>query len=162
MSNFICEEIKLCAHCNKPTRKDLKFCNSSCAAKHNNKNRKMSDESKAKISKKLFGISTSIKGKVLHEGKFVEYDSIINQCEVCSANLTFENRKRRTCSDECLKKCQIEGGKNSAQSRTKRSKDEIKLFQLCQTLELKINSNKIIAEGWDADVSFPDLKIAIF
>ena len=108
MSNFICEEIKLCTHCNEPTRKDLKFCNKSCAAKHNNKNRKMSAESKAIISKKLVGREPATKGKVLHEGKFVEYDSVLNltskyKCVFCSKTLSFKMRDKKTCSETCYR-----------------------------------------------------------
>ena len=56
------ENPKKCLNCGgdlKYEEKHKKFCNSSCAAKHNNKNRILSDETKELIRGKLIGIHQS-------------------------------------------------------------------------------------------------------
>lgn len=42
-----------CLNCGKEIKNGKKFCNSSCAAKYNNKNRKLTEETKKKISNSL-------------------------------------------------------------------------------------------------------------
>lgn len=42
-----------CPHCDKPVLGTKRFCNSSCAAKYNNARRKLSNETKQKISNSL-------------------------------------------------------------------------------------------------------------
>lgn len=45
--------MKECLNCGSEIEKHKKFCNSSCSAKYNNKNRKLSQETKSKISSSL-------------------------------------------------------------------------------------------------------------
>ena len=52
------------------------------------------------------------------------------------------------------------GGKASALVQVRRSKDEIALYKLCEQ-QYNVIHNKIIADGWDADIVFPDQKVAV-
>jgi len=80
-----------------------KFCSSSCSASHNNKARgSHSEETKNKIS-------NSLKGSTKHE-KTIEKNKKTNRnkyelnpkkCKICNSILTYENRHRKTCSEEC-------------------------------------------------------------
>ena len=54
------------------------------------------------------------------------------------------------------------GGRASALKQVRRSKDEIRLFELCRTYFDGVEHNKTIVDGWDADISVPCLKLAIF
>lgn len=91
---------------------------------------------------------------------------------------------RSTCSLECTKKLQSsigkrhlkkqwkmypdkmmaissEAGRISATTNVKRSRDEIKLFELCQQYYLNVRHNEFLVENWDADIIIDDYKIAI-
>ena len=46
----------------------------------------------------------------------------------------------------------LEAGKKAASIRRIRSKAEIKLFDLCSGYFNKVENNKIIMDGWDADI----------
>lgn len=59
------------------------FCSHSCSAKYNNKGRKMSEETKEKIRKKLQIIRCTT-------------------CEICSVEIYYRKRKKKTCGDKCL------------------------------------------------------------
>lgn len=80
-----------------------KFCGSSCSAKHNNKIRgPHSNETKNKISKSLGG-SEKLKSTI---NKYVKtckskYDLNPKKCKICNSTINYENRYRKTCSDEC-------------------------------------------------------------
>tara|TARA_B100000745_G_C20077637_1_gene368053 strand:- start:595 stop:957 length:363 start_codon:yes stop_codon:yes gene_type:complete len=52
-------------------------------------------------------------------------------------------------------------GKVSASINIKRSKDEIELFDLCNSVIDNCLSNHVIVDGWDADIVLCDQKIAI-
>lgn len=77
-----------------------------------------------------------------------------------SSMFSYTFLKRKTCSDICAKIALSNGGKKSAQKRVKRSKDEIKLFELISNIVPAL-SNHIIKDGWDADIFIPSLNIAI-
>lgn len=90
---------------------------------------------------------------------------------------------KTTCSLECTKQLQkklgsttlkqlhldktrmseisSKGGRASAAIQVRRSKDEIKLFELCRTSFANVESNKVIADGWDADIVIEEFKLAI-
>jgi hypothetical protein len=56
----------------------------------------------------------------------------------------------------------LKGGKNSAKKNVRRSKNEIRLFELCESEFQNTTSNDTsIANGWDADILLHDHKIAI-
>lgn len=54
-----------------------------------------------------------------------------------------------------------QGGRKSAANLVRRSKDEIKLFELCKNEFDHVRSNPQIIDGWDADIVIDDFKIAI-
>jgi hypothetical protein len=67
-----------------------------------------------------------------------------------------------TClSVECIREIRSLSGKTSAGKRVKRSKDEIKLFEMCKHVFKDVQSNFIVANGWDADIVIGSRKLAI-
>lgn len=89
---------KRCLYCNAPIsyeRKSAKFCNSSCAAKYNNRNRIVSEAQKEKTSK-------TIKSKPLREVKCckcgkITYSNSTNYhnvlCDNCRVKISSRHRK---------------------------------------------------------------------
>jgi hypothetical protein len=53
------------------------------------------------------------------------------------------------------------GGRKSAATVIKRSKDEIALYELCSTYWPNVTHNRIIIDGWDADIILEDYKVAV-
>ncbi len=100
---------KRCLYCNAPIsyeRKSAKFCNSSCAAKYNNRNRVVSEAQKEKTSKTL-------KSKLLREVKCcrcgkITYTNSTNYhnvlCDNCRVKIGSSRRKH------CIW-CGVEKGK---------------------------------------------------
>jgi len=81
---------RFCAECGKELKHgQKKFCSSSCSAKHNNKGRHHSKETRDKIAKSL-----------LKTGEFVPYEEKF--CPVCGKKV--ENKQRTFCSNECFQK----------------------------------------------------------
>ena len=79
---------KFCLQCNKELVKDQKkFCSKSCAAKFNNKNRKLTEETKAKIS------------KTLSKDKSHIYSSESNNCKNCGKLII--KRNNVFCNSKC-------------------------------------------------------------
>lgn len=131
------------------------FCSHSCSAALNNTRRPtMPSETRRKIGAAVSNTKRTISKtriKKLHFGI----------CIICSNEFSCIRKKRATCSDACLRIRQQNLGKELARRRIVRSKDEIQLFKLLSQ-QLPCQSNAIIADGWDADISIPTLKIAIF
>lgn len=82
----------------------------------------------------------------------------------------YNKRHQKNCSRSCNIKYRHEhegfgtkGGKASAikQSQVRRSKNEIKLADLCENYFDNVMTNKAIFNGWDADIIIEDYKIAI-
>ena len=112
---------KLCKTCNKPLpyedHNQKTFCNSSCAAKYNNKNRRQSEETKAKISEKLQEYYK------VHECKsFFIFNKTNNEspktkiCVICNEEFLTkkENGKKykgSTCSTKCCTKLKSNNSK---------------------------------------------------
>ena len=91
-NNFYDKEIiiKNCKFCGKQIENHKTFCNSSCAASFNNKERgSHSEETKIKISNSLLGREIKI------------YD--VKYCKFCGKELTRTQLKRK--SEYCSKKC---------------------------------------------------------
>jgi hypothetical protein len=126
------------------------FCSQSCAAKFNNSIRPpYSTEHRQKISNSL-KLNHSTKPRCVKTKTFT-----IKTCTIC--NQSFETKKyRTTCSEICLRQSLVNSGKKSAAIRKKRSKDEIELFDLCFSHFKKVEANKIILDGWDADIIIDD------
>lgn len=80
-----------CKLCKKEFNKDYKemkkvinsFCSCKCAAIYNNTGRKMSDETKEKIRKKL---------------EIIRF----TKCKICKLSFRYYKRKNLTCSSRCL------------------------------------------------------------
>lgn len=93
------KETKICLNCGKPLSGwQTKFCCKSCAATYNNKLRgPMSEETKEKIKKTLLEKypPKPIKTKEKNQPKSKQ-----QICVVCG-KIFENNKKRKTCSDEC-------------------------------------------------------------
>lgn len=139
---------KTCPRCLKQHTKNTTFCSLSCANK-----RSLSEETKIKISKTLSGRANPIKGKKLKH-KFTS----VRQCKVC--NRWFSGRAK-TCSSSCLHTVLSLAGRKSVALQGKRSKDEIKLYELCSSIFKNVTHNEPIFNGWDADIIIHDFKIAV-
>lgn len=80
-----------CFLCNKPFNKQFKeiiksnndFCSHKCSAIFNNTGRKMSEETKEKIRKKL---------------QLIRY----TKCKICHIKFRYYKKKKMTCSEKCL------------------------------------------------------------
>lgn len=98
-------------------------------------------------------------------------------CQSCGSVFCALTARRKTCSDACaniikrqnrsdpfIREQLSKAGRKSAAVRksTKRSRDEIALFDLCKRLDHSVISNAIIAEGWDADIVFSTVKVCVF
>lgn len=147
-----------CIFCGGQISPRKKFCNNSCSAKFNNTKRIRSEESKLKTSAKMKGMSNKLKGVQLIQ-------RVDSTCYICGKHICVkqtEVNKNNTCkSKECIHQTKSIGGRLSAASRVSRSKDEMKLFELCSQYFNNSLSNHIISDGWDADIVLPDHKIAI-
>lgn len=132
-----------------------KFCSRSCSAVFNNTVRIVSNDQKSKTSNTLILYQTE------------KYLNNPNKCEVCNSPLGYTKRKRKTCSEGCLKKQQSIagsiGGRKSAQvqAESRRSKNEILFAEKCIEYFDKVLTNEPIFNGWDADIIIEDLKVAI-
>jgi hypothetical protein len=158
-----------CKKCQKPLYNydQQIFCCQSCAAIYNNKKRRLlgpkTDEQKMKISCSLkeynrIHPNSQRKKKTLQE-RTLCYVSFCTICSKCIPTLT--KRPKKSCSANCLFLINQQNGKKNAAKRVKRSKDEIKLFNLCSSYFEKVQHNVPIIDGWDADIILPDHKIAI-
>jgi very-short-patch-repair endonuclease len=130
----------------KYDEKHKKFCNSSCAAKHNNKNRILNDKTKELIRNKLIGIPQSEERIEKNSGnnngmwkggiskKYKRSEIIIKRqennvigfsrkCIVCERefelrrNLNNKISKTKTCSKECHKQLSASIGKEIMNER---------------------------------------------
>lgn len=139
----------LCKACGRElsyNQRKNKFCSSSCAASINNLGRKQSDKQKTIAAKTI---------KLIVKPKFTP----VFQCKICGKWGIRKNRT--TCSDTCLLRAQQNYGKRSATSQKRRSKDEIKLYELCNSYFSHVENNVSIFNGWDADIIIHDIKLAI-
>jgi hypothetical protein len=131
-----------------------KFCSKSCASSRGPR----SEDFKVKVRKKLIGVASPHKGKEIVE-------RIFKNCYICDVPVKIKINKidnNVTCkSKNCLSEHSRISGKISASVRTKRSKDEIELFDLCKNYFINVSSNKILFDGWDADITLDEFKIAI-
>lgn len=137
-------------------KKKQKFCSMSCSAIYNNKKRlPISDATREKRSKSI---------KFWHEKNITKKSkkviSKLFTCHLCG-NIFESKTLRKTCSPECFHIAMVNAGKSSASKMVKRSKDEIKLFNLCCNHFHNVNNNTVIVDGWDADIILNDQKIAI-
>lgn len=145
--------LSTCPKCNSPIpneKKGNKFCSRSCA-----NGRIHSKETLAKISN---GASISNRNRIPPKKP-----RKVIQCIICERDIevisTFKGNK--LCGSQICKATNFSNnGKINASKRCKRSKQEIQLFELCKGT-FKVEHNKQIANGWDADILLMDHKIAI-
>ena len=84
-----------------------------------------------------------------------------NACKIISSNKV-KVRKKRVLTEETIQKLREAGKKSAArQSELRRSKNEIKFCNLCESYFKNVRHNEPIFNGWDADVILPDIKFAI-
>jgi len=94
------ENPKYCKYCNNiieyQDRNEKVFCNRSCSRSYMNINRSMGDNIKSKIS-------CSLKKYNENElnNKITKYESHPKKCKQCGGNISYDNRNRSFCSDEC-------------------------------------------------------------
>ena len=149
----------LCNYCESIlsfTKRNNKFCSSSCSAKSGNKTRIENgyDHSKCseKISKTLKNNSqsyTKIKFKI---------------CRECDMSFIWAKGRSKSlvwCSKECAYIGRSKIARNNPGLGTKRSKHEIELFELCKSSFSNVTHNEALFNGWDADILLHDYKIAI-
>lgn len=158
-----------CHQCNKSMRKSPKqirryathFCSNKCSGKYNCNIKCDPEKSKERIIK----YNTERKQSSVYLSK---------SCMVC--NKTISNRRRKTCSDECLKKQRSNfgkqygrmGGLKSVQSQQRRSKAEVLFYDLCvkyfKDTEVLSNPQMFIDKNnslWDCDIVIPLYKICV-
>jgi G:T-mismatch repair DNA endonuclease (very short patch repair protein) len=142
-----------CLHCKQPT-KNPKYCSHTCRSKITNKNRATrSEASKNQTSETL---KSTIATKPKNYNKKV---CRVSFCTICCKTLPFSDNS--TCSKACLKLRYQQIGRNLAANLNNRSKDEIKLYDLCFSAFTNVKHNEQLVDGWDADIILSDHKIAI-
>lgn len=134
-------------------RRKNKFCSSSCAASFNNKQRGPHNEkTKSKISKSLGGIGKpkSTIEKIKRTSR-TKYEVNPKKCKICNSKITYENRSRKTCSEECkiIASVKIRPYQNGSRKTIWYfNKNENKEVLLESTWELKLaeflDENKIV------------------
>lgn len=150
-----------------------KFCSKSCAAKNNNQMRLQTKTVYQKGLKKeikcsicfsdiIVGKNANIKNFKCNNCKIKK--TYIKICILCEKQFNTKT-KRKCCSNECSyilkKQASSLGGRKSASKCIRRSKDEIKLYNLCKDYFNSVRHNEIIKDGWDADIIVDDYKLAI-
>jgi hypothetical protein len=82
-------------------------------------------------------------------------------CKFCGSNASSKKRENFWCNEKvCVRLRRSEIGKICSAKQPRRSKDEIKLYDLL-TPFFDLSHNIPIANGWDADIILKDHKIAI-
>lgn len=161
-----------CKCCGEKVLKPKKFCNSSCAAKYNNKKRKENGSTSKGKKKKVNCIQCGNEIEVsIHSSKstWICNDCRIKICPVCGKEFIPKKNNIIYCSNNCVtqdnkvkEKCRTAGLKSAhIQSENRRSKNEIYLCDLCKSTFKKVTHNENIFNGWDADVLIYDYKIAV-
>lgn len=140
-----------------------KFCNHSCAAKHNNRKRgesswKHSEESKRKIGESS-GQPSPFKGKVIVSGKYVDDIKIKKKCPYC--NKTFETsyyHPQKYCkSQECIYKHVL-----ATRVLTRRSKSEIRLERLLsKVFDGVVGNDRKVLGGLQLDIVLRKHRIVV-
>jgi len=156
-----------CKHCNVEfikkyndiQRSPNHFCSYECSATYNNSKRIITDEMKQKISDRVkqYNIDNPRVKKIKY-------------CVICKNPVNL--KKRKTCSTECFKIANsqggVKGGTISASLNVRRSKGEIHFAKLCEEYFGKenIKCNELIFKDnnnnfWDADIFINFLMICI-
>lgn len=116
-----------CLKCGKEINSyEKKFCNRSCAAIYNNNKRKLSEETKQKISASLIGKRKISNGIIVKRNR--PKKEKVRKCEICKKtfivprikNGTFSNSK--ICSVDCFKILKSEASKRMMEKRISEGK----------------------------------------
>ena len=100
------------------------------------------------------------------QNKNPDFVSLEIKCENCGEKFLTKSPKQRFCTQLCARKRNFRelgkaGGKKSAFSQNRRSKNEVYFAELCaQKFEI-VKFNEPFFNGWDADVILIKEKIAI-
>lgn len=130
-----------------------RFCSNKCARGFSTKNKRKEINNK---------VSKSLKGR--------GNDDVTISCKNCNIdfNVTWNKRHQEFCSKSCSTKWKNLtigmaglGGRASAAKLTKRSKNEILFFELCDKTFNNVEHNVPMFNGWDADIILNEQKIAI-
>lgn len=114
------QTLNYCLHCGKEiTKNGKKFCCKSCSATFNNKKRRLSENTKEKISKSLSGRFKDCFGNLIEEYNG-EYKGREKECVICGKTFFVKRKNGRyscatTCSEECSSKLRSQKNKISAQ-----------------------------------------------
>lgn len=150
--------MKICPKCNKNHECNGTFCSRSCA----NSRGPRPESVKSLVRQKLTGRPSSLKGKKI-------LPRIISNCYICKSEIEVIERdkdKNITCkSSSCIahsnRLVASLGGTKSALTQHKRSKDEIRLYELIRSVNQSAQANVSVEDGWDADIVIFDRKHAI-
>ena len=118
----------------------------------------MTDEVKRKIS---IGVSHYARHVAIGRSTKLHYRS----CQHCSRTYVYHKENNTfpsNCSVYCLKETRSLRGRQNPGLGTKRSKDEISLFEYLSEHFNNIDHSYIVSNGWDTDIALLDYKIAIF
>jgi endogenous inhibitor of DNA gyrase (YacG/DUF329 family) len=152
------------------------FCNSSCSARFTNKKR-IRKKGIIKNTKCAYcGIDFEVslysscrnssckECKVKNKIKLKKHDTIAKECCICQKPIE-KGKKNKTCSEKCKKIAMSKGAKKggviSVLSQQRRSKNEVLFYSLCKNTFPNVLHNEPVFNGWDADIIFPDLKVAV-
>ncbi len=134
--------------------------NVCCSRSHSailaNKGRCQTEQSKEKISESL-----KIRAKEFYSPYTKIHYAI---CEICDKSFIWNSidcGSKRFCSKECSSTHRSNLAKVNPGLGTKRSIDEIALFELCFNHFEKVTSNEKLFNDWDADILIYDNKTAI-
>lgn len=147
-----------CKNCNKDLdfrKRFSTFCTHSCAAIYSNNERGKSDWVFPVTDefRRNCGIASKNRNRIKSVTK-------VSSCVICGR--FFEGHNKKSCSEECLHKLRSSVSRKNASTRVLRSKDEIALYELCESYFDKVTNNDTsIANGWDADILIHDNKTAI-
>lgn len=155
--NYIPHNCLQCETIIEYENRNRKFCSYSCRAKYYNTRRNQSETTKQKISESVKSYRSENK---------IEYTPItFLQCHNCKRQFVHNTKKKETtskhCSHICLQQTRSRNGRNNPNLGVKRSKDEIKLFNLITGQFINVEPNYNIIDGWDCDIALLDYKIAI-
>jgi hypothetical protein len=131
-------------------------CSKSHSATFRNKNRHPTKAAKKKTSDTL-----KARAKELYSPYTKIYFTI---CEICNKSFiwnSIDGGSKRFCSTECSSLHRSNLARINPGLGTKRSVDEIALFELCFNYFEKVTSNERLFNGWDADILIYDTKTAI-
>lgn len=160
------ELILTCKKCGKPfpfLKKGNKIplhCSRSCSNLGNATGGKTKETPCIKCGKQLLVGKRANPSKILCDGCKPVVEIKILNCLDCGSILD-SGRLCKSCIKVRLSSGGKIGGKISASLQLRRSKDEIHLFELCKT-KWFCEANKIIADGWDSDITIKELNLLVF